>query len=275
MPKEERWVIIRDLQKRYQKGIVEASRDALKAEAGARLTRLRLKKDKHIRLCAMALKRYGGYVQVVPCRTVADLEALRARHADDLKACGTRPGSAPHLQGQGGGPTGSDNSEVVVARLMAELRTVVARALPRDPPPPVPYPNRSAHPAPARAAVAFHMKHLKAISAALVALVEITEEGALKAPPSDRFLQVAGGGGNAKGKGIGHEAAARPSCCAGCSRGRGVLRERRRLEGPRRGLGRRQREQDLWYCDVEMAADGDLSEDETGFARTEGLDLGP
>lgn len=31
----------------------------------------------------------------------------------------------------------------------------------------------------------------------------------------------------------------------------------------------------VWYYDVEMAADGDLSEDEMDLARTEGLDLGP
>jgi len=80
-------VIIRDLQKRYQKDIVEASRDALKAEASARLARLRLKEDEHTRLCAMRCDKYNDFVKVVPCRTVADLEALRARHADDLKAC--------------------------------------------------------------------------------------------------------------------------------------------------------------------------------------------
>ena len=31
----------------------------------------------------------------------------------------------------------------------------------------------------------------------------------------------------------------------------------------------------VWYYDVEMAADGDLSEDEMDLARTEGLDLRP
>jgi len=189
LPKEERWAIIRDLQKRYQQDIVGASRDALKAEAGARLARLRLKKDEHIRLCAMRCDKYNDFVKVVPCRTVADLEALRARHADDIKACAealrdqirvrlhvykVKAADLPNI--------GSDNPEVAVARLMAEMRAVVARALPRDPPPPVPYPTRSAHPAPTRAAVAFHMKHLEAISAALVALVEITAEGAFRAP---------------------------------------------------------------------------------------------
>jgi len=31
----------------------------------------------------------------------------------------------------------------------------------------------------------------------------------------------------------------------------------------------------VWYYDAEMAADGDLSEDEMDLSRTEGLDLGP
>ena len=41
------------MQRGYQKDIVEANRNALKSEAGAQLARLQLKKDEHIRLCAM------------------------------------------------------------------------------------------------------------------------------------------------------------------------------------------------------------------------------
>jgi hypothetical protein len=63
---------------------------------------------------------------------------------------------------------GSDNSEVTIARLMAALPSVLAVSLPKEPPPrPVPYPKRAAHPAPTRSAVAFELKHLVAISAAL------------------------------------------------------------------------------------------------------------
>ena len=283
LPKEERWVIIRDLQKRYQKGIVGASRDALKAEAGARLARLRLKKDEHIRLCAMRCDKYNDFVKVVPCRTVADLEALCARHADDLKACAealrdqirvrlhvykVKAADLPNI--------GSDNPEVAVARLMAELRAVVARALPRDPPPPVPYPTRSAHPAPTRAAVAFHMKHLEAISAALVALVEITAEGAFKAPRRRTVLPKSPA-----------EVAAPKAKAKGTKRPRGPTAAQAALEGEvfeEDGVDWKvlavvwdadEEEVVVWYYDVEMAADGDLSEDEMDLARTEGLDLGP
>ena len=31
----------------------------------------------------------------------------------------------------------------------------------------------------------------------------------------------------------------------------------------------------VWYYDVDMAADGDLDEEEMNLARTEGLDLAP
>ena len=99
----------------------------------------------------MRCDKYNDFVKVVPCRTVADLEVLRARHADDIKACAealrdqirvrlhvykAKAADLPNI--------GSDNPEVAVA----ELRAVVARALLRDPPPPVPYPTRSAHQAP-------------------------------------------------------------------------------------------------------------------------------
>ena len=55
------------MQRGYQKGIVEANRNALKSEAGAQLARLQLKKDEHIRLCAMRCDKYNDYVKVVPC----------------------------------------------------------------------------------------------------------------------------------------------------------------------------------------------------------------
>jgi hypothetical protein len=78
---------------------------------------------------------------------------------------------------------GSDNVEVAIARLMAALPSLVAVPLPKKPPPPpVPYPKRAAHPIPACAAVAFELKHLAAISAALVDLVANTDENTFKAP---------------------------------------------------------------------------------------------
>jgi len=84
----------------------------------------------------MRCGKYNDFVKVVPCRTVADLEALRARHADDIKACAealrdqtrvrlhvykVKAADLPDI--------GSGNPEVAVARLIAELPAVVARGL--------------------------------------------------------------------------------------------------------------------------------------------------
>jgi len=125
------------------------------------------------------------------------------------------------------------------------------------------------------------MKHLEAISAADPSPSPCRARGdngggGVQGPAaSDRPPQVAGGGCNAKGKGKGHEAAARPNCSAGRSRGRGFEED---------GVGWKalavvwdadEEGVVVWYYDVEMAADGDLSEDEMDLARTEGLNLGP
>ena len=52
LPKTDRWEIIRHLQRRYQDGVVVPSREALKAEVTAWLSRLRQKKQGNICLCA-------------------------------------------------------------------------------------------------------------------------------------------------------------------------------------------------------------------------------
>ena len=52
LPKAERWEIIRHLQRRYQDDVAVASREALKAEAAARLARLRQKQNKATFACS-------------------------------------------------------------------------------------------------------------------------------------------------------------------------------------------------------------------------------
>ena len=86
---------------------------------------------------------------------------------------------------------GSGSSEAAVQRLVIELRAVVVGALPRSPPPPVPYPTRAVNRAPTAEAVAFHIKHLAAISAALVKIVAVTADGAFKAPRRRAALAAA------------------------------------------------------------------------------------
>jgi len=189
------------VQRGYQKDIVEANRNALKSEAGAQLARLQLKKDEHIRLCAMRCDKYNDYVKVVPCPARPPRrrsEGLRRGVRDQIRVrlhvYKVKAADLPNI--------GSDNFEVAMARLMAELRAVVARALPRDPPPPVPYPSRSAHPAPTHAAVAFHVKHLEAINQRGTGGARGAHGGgAVQGPTTpDCSPQVAGLGGSVEGQ---------------------------------------------------------------------------
>ena len=76
-------------------------------------------------------------------------------------------------------------------RLVIGLRASVVYALPRSPPPPVPYPTRAVHRAPTAGAAAFHMKYLAAISAALVKIVAVMADGAFKAPRRRAALAAA------------------------------------------------------------------------------------
>jgi hypothetical protein len=70
----ERWeIIIRHLQRHFRDDVAVASREALKAEAAARLARLRYKKQNHNRLCATPRDKCNGFIKAKPCRREAGL----------------------------------------------------------------------------------------------------------------------------------------------------------------------------------------------------------
>ena len=78
LPDAERWEIIRHLQRRYQDDVAVASREALKAEAAARLAQPRQKiKDPHSPVRARCDKN-SECIQTKPCCSEADLQALLA-----------------------------------------------------------------------------------------------------------------------------------------------------------------------------------------------------
>jgi hypothetical protein len=81
-PKAGRWEFIRPHQRRYQHGVAVESRNALKAEAAARLARLRQKKQDNIRLNAARCENYKEFIKIKPCRCLAGLQALLAVKTD-------------------------------------------------------------------------------------------------------------------------------------------------------------------------------------------------
>ena len=174
---------------------------------------------------------------------------------------------------------GSDSPEVAVARLMVELRPVVSGALPRNPPQPVPYPDRAPHPAPTAAAAVFQMAHLAAISAALVDMVELMAEGCVFNAPRRRAAAARASTAKAP-------KALKAPTGPKAKRAREPTPAQAALEG-------QEFEEDgvdwkvlavvwdataeevvVWYYDVGMAAEGELTEDDLDLARTEGFDLG-
>ena len=101
LPKEERWRIIKSLQKGYQDDIVKAN--------SARLERLQFKKDEHIRLYDVRCGKYNDYVKIEPCRSLVALAALRAQwhRPQGVRGSAARPdpGAGARLQDQGCGPS--------------------------------------------------------------------------------------------------------------------------------------------------------------------------
>ena len=284
IPKKERWVVIRDLQRRYQKDIVEASRGALKAEGAARLARLRLKKEEHVRLCRDRCRKYEVYCKIVACRSAAQLEALRATFGDDFKACAEalrdqiRVRDHVYKIKKLGVLVGSDNPVAAVARLMTQLLTVVAAALPKMPPPPVPYPTRAAHPAPTSAAVVFESRHLVAVSAALVELAAITAEGAFTAPPRRRRAAASSSSSSTAAVTAPKRPPKRarsPTSAQAALVGEAFEEDGADWKVLAVAMDPDLEEVVVWYYDVAMAADGELTEEEMNLARTGGLDLAP
>jgi hypothetical protein len=85
LPKAESLNINRHLQRRYQDGVFVASRVALKAEAAARLARLRQKKLDHSRLCAARCDKYNECIKIKPFRSEAGFQAQLAVYGKGAK----------------------------------------------------------------------------------------------------------------------------------------------------------------------------------------------
>ena len=128
------------------------------------------------------------------------------------------------------------------------------------------------------------MKHLVAISAALVALVEITAEGAFKAPRRRAVLPKS----PATPRAVAPKTKARaPTAPKAPKRPREPTPAQAALEGEEFEEGSIDwkvlavvwdadaEEVVVWYYDVVMAEEGEFSEDDMDLARTEGLDLAP
>ena len=147
---------------------------------------------------------------------------------------------------------------------MSELVPVVATFLKGKPSPPLPCPLRLAHPAPTRAAAVFDMKHIVAISDALSEIVENTVEGGMNAPR--RLSPRASSAPSAPW----NPTAAQSSIVGEDFEEDGVDWRVLTVE-----LDAGLEAVVVWYYNVDMAADANLTEGGMLLARTEGVDLDP
>ena len=83
LPRELRWRLIHDVQKRYQTAVVEGERERRDAHDGARVQRLKQKSEDHVAAVQRRVVKYLECDSIVPCAT---LEFLAILASGDAKA---------------------------------------------------------------------------------------------------------------------------------------------------------------------------------------------
>jgi hypothetical protein len=277
LPREERWVVIRDLQHRYKTKCVTEPRERLAKHDEAVLDRLKKKAREHERLVMTRVAEYKKHNVIVPCVSAAALDALRGKHESDtalavalrdqirvrLHVYGMKQKDLPLI---GGG-----SAELAVARLMSELAGVVSQPLPRKPPPPLPYPVRAAHPAPTQAAVALDIEHIHKIAESINELLRLTKEGVFvalrSAVPRTRAVKAPG------------VPAARQSRTPSTAQQQLVGEEFEEGGVSWKVLtvewSGQLEAMVVWYYDVDRAAEAELTDDDLDALRKEGVVTGP
>ena len=275
LPREERWTLIKDIQRRYKIVVVAADRANAEAEARGRVDRLKAKAAAHVALFVNRAGNRDKHMKIVPGTSLAGLAALGAGKTlkDHLQAMRDQIRVRIHvyeIKAAALPAIGSQDTVGEQTRLVEELKAVVVLPLPPLPPPPLPYPVRPAHPAPTAEATALDMQHMCRISDAITQLMHLTSEGSFKAARSKVPRRSA-------------RAPAAPSVPRARSANAATLAlvgaefEESLISWKVVGVDWSEEldEVVVWYYDVAMAADLELDEDEMNLARKTGVDLAP
>ena len=277
LPPEERWVVIRDLQYRYKTKCVTEPRERLAKHDAAVVDRLKHKAEEHVRLVMNRVIAYQKHNEIVACVSAAALEALRGKHESDkalAEALRDQIRVRQHVYGmkQKDLPAiGSGSGELAVTRLMSELAVVVSEPLPRKPPPPLPYPVRAAHPAPTQTAVALDIEHIHKIAESITELLRLTKEGVFVALRSSAPRTRAGRAAGVPAAGQSRT----PSAAQQQLVGEEFEEEGVSWKVLHVGWSEKLEEMVVWYYDVDMAAEAELTDDELDALRKAGELTGP
>jgi hypothetical protein len=188
LPREKRWRLIKDVQRNYRDLCVLAPKEKRKEHDAVKVERLKAARAAEIIRCLNRAAKYTEFARIVPCTSIAELEALRAGHPDAKgysKALRDQIRVRQHVFGikqKDLPPIGDDTDDNVAARLGRILRDVVVLPLPVKPPPPPPYPIRAQHVAPTDRAVVLDRQHLIQVSEAWGQLMAMTTLSVFRVP---------------------------------------------------------------------------------------------
>ena len=148
LPREKRWGLIKDVQRKYEALCVIAPKGMKKAHAEAKVARLQTARAAELLRCINRAAKHAEFSRIKPCTSTAELQALRGAHADDkdyAKALRDQIRVRVHVFGVAKKylPNIGDGSNLAeeaaeLLRLEAELPVMVETPLPAQPSVPQP-----------------------------------------------------------------------------------------------------------------------------------------
>ena len=192
LPREKRWGLIKDVQRKYEALCVIAPKGMKKAHAEAKVARLQTARAAELLRCINRAAKHAEFSRIKPCTSTAELQALRGAHADDkdyAKALRDQIRVRVHVFGVAkkylpniGGGSNLAEEAAELLRLEAELPAMVETPLPAQPSAPQPYPVRARHMAPSPLAVTMDQEYLVRVTTAWRDLAAMTNRFIFRTP---------------------------------------------------------------------------------------------
>jgi len=184
LPRERRWVLIRDVQRGYQDLCVKEPKEQLAAMDAASLKRKVEAKETEERKIVKRFKKYNQFQHITPITEAEEIEEI-----DDVEALRDQIRLRTYVYQMTSLKTkvGDGSGEEELERLRCGLaKEVVEMPLPPKPPPPAAVAFRPAHPAPTAAAAALDKEHSRQIAEAWAEVCELTNAMTFRAPRATR-----------------------------------------------------------------------------------------
>jgi hypothetical protein len=182
IPRERRWEIITDIQRRYKELCVTVPKEQLAEHDSTSLQRKRDANDAGKRKDAKRLDKYRQFDHITP---IVDAEAMN--ELDDVETLRDQIRVRLYVyQMKVSTKIGDKTGDEELERLRLGLAKSLATEPLPDPKPGPPRPTRAAHPAPTADAAALDRAYIKQMSEVWGELCELTHAGVFRAPRATR-----------------------------------------------------------------------------------------